>query len=224
MKKILLLICFYFLGNSIKAQDYTGMVHTDFDYVIISSNEHHFIFHTSFTLGSGPTCPPFTSAFSIVDNTLYVKGYYDIRGAWPQNGCERTDTVIYSNEIPANITHIITSTNLIKNIGSPPGYATVENVYTRDFDLGLLSNNQNVLYNNNIIMFPNPANSTVNINSNLEFNEIVVTNQLAQIVKKFKQYGSKKISIDSLQDGNYYLTLYLDNEKKGFAKFIKQSE
>lgn len=207
MKNIVLIICCLLLGNTIKAQDLTAVMHTDFDYAIISPSEHHFIFYTSFTFGYGGTCPPFTnSAFSIIDDTLYVKGYYDIRGAWPAAGCQRTDVVVYNNTIPANITHIITSTNVIKYSSAAPGYMTVENVYTRDFDLGALAVND--FNRKKISVYPNPTNGLIQIGDYKDVISCVnIYDNLGRNIQQFKNLKDNNLDLKDLDDGVYFMEI-----------------
>lgn len=226
MKKIILLICFFFLENSIKAQDVTSIVTgTTFNYQMISNTQHNFTFHTYFNLGYQSTCPSLINpTFSIVDNTLYVKGYYDVTGAWPTAFCNSFDTVTYNYQIPSNITHIITSTNVISPNNTPPyipSVVTYENVYTRDFDLSLLSTNYSSI--KNISIYPNPTKGDINISNDMNFDKISINNSLGQIMTIINKNQSGVYSLPNIQDGLYYVTFYnTNNEKIGVSKLIKQ--
>jgi len=63
------------------------------------------------------------------------------------------------------------------------------------------------------IIYPNPAKDHINI----EFNEgnqyeILVYNNLAQIVRREIMYGSsKKIDLNNLDNGTYYIKAYIKN-------------
>lgn len=223
-KKILkLVLLFLFFSSTIKAQNVTGTVlGTDFSYEQISNSEHHFTFHTYFSLGYGSTCPPFLNyQITIENDIMLVKGFYDIRGAWPFVGCDRTDTVIYNNIIPSNITHIITSTNVITYSSDSSGFTTVENVYTRDFDLNALSNN-NIKEEKNIEIYPNPTKNYINIKGNYEITKVEITNQIGQIIKSINIEDNILINIEELQNGIYYIIYYKkENQKFGISKFIK---
>lgn len=224
MKKIIILLCFFLLGNAIKAQNVTSIVlGTDFNYQVISSTEHHFTFHTSFSVGYAGTCPPFTEAtFTIVGTILYVKAYYDIRGVWPQAGCNRFNTVVYNNALPSNITHIITSTNVINYSSAPSGFTIVENVYTRDFDLSLLATS--TLNTQTISVYPNPTKGTITISNDVDFDTITITNSLGQIIATITKNQSGVYTLQDLQNGLYYITFYTaTNEKIGVSKLIKQN-
>jgi len=48
----------------------------------------------NFSIGSGPTCPSIDNySFNILNNTLIFDIYYNVQGAWPQNGCTQIDTL-----------------------------------------------------------------------------------------------------------------------------------
>jgi hypothetical protein len=224
MKKILLLLCFFFIGNTTKAQDVTGIVlGTDFTYQVISSTQHQFTFHTYFNMGSAGTCPPFTEAtFTIVGNVLYVKAYYDIRGAWPQVGCNRVDTAVYTNALPSNITHIIASTNVIQYGSGPSGIAVVENVYIRDWDLSVLATS--TFNTKTISVYPNPTKGTITISNEVDFDTIAITNSLGQMIATITKNQSGVYNLQDLQNGLYYITFYnATTEKMGVVKLIKQN-
>ena len=157
MKKKLLIICLFLtIGCSLNAQDLRGLVTgTNFNYQTISTSQHTFSFQTFFNFGYGPTCPQLINPeFIIENNTLYVKGYYDIRGAWPQVGCQSSTTLNYNNTIPSNVTQIIMSTNVIKYGTTVDESEIVTDVYTRTFALNLSISNHS---SNTISLYPNPT-------------------------------------------------------------------
>jgi hypothetical protein len=223
MKKIIITICFFLLGISIKAQDVTGIVlGTFFDYQIINNTQHNFIFHTYFSIGYGGTCPQLINPeFSIINDTLYVKGYYDIRGIWPDVGCDRIDTATYNYQIPSNITHIITTTNVIKYSSNPSGWEVIENVYTRDFDLSQLSTSN--FNTKTISIYPNPTIGDINIPNDISFDKISINNSLGQIITVINKNQSGVYNLQNIKDGLYYVTFYnANNEKIGVSKLIKK--
>lgn len=226
MKKIILLLCFFFIGSSIQAQDITATVTgTTFNYEMISNTQHNFTFHTYFNLGYQSTCPSLTNpTFSIVGDTLYVKGYYDITGAWPTSFCDSFDTVTYNYQLPSTITHIITSTNVIGPNNTPPyipSIVTYENVYTHDFDLTSLSTGSSSI--KNISIYPNPTKGDIYISNALNFEKMTITNSLGQVISIIHKNQSGNYSLPNIQEGLYYVTFYTsNNEKIGVFKLIKQ--
>ena len=227
MKKLVLISCFFLFVNLLKAQSVTGTVTgTTFDYQIISNTQHNFTFHTYFNLGYQSTCPSLINpTFSIVDDTLYVKGYYDVTGAWPAAFCESFDTVTYNYQIPSNITHIITSTNVISYNNTPPyipSILTYENVYTHDFDLSLLSSSNPTI--KTIAVYPNPTKGSFSISNNINFDKIEINNSLGQSITTINKNQSGVYSLQDIQNGLYYITFYNTNhEKIGVSKLIKQN-
>lgn len=220
MKRIVLLGCFFLYTTAVLAQGVTGTVTgTTFNYQMISSTQHNFTFHTYFNLGYQSTCPSLINpTFSIVDTTLYVKGYYSILGAWPSAFCESFDTVTYNYEIPPTITHIITSTNVIGYNNTPPyipSTMTYENVYTHDFDLTALSTNSSSVQS--ISIYPNPSSSIINLDyKELLVSKIQVVNSLGQFVKT-QLNNFEVIDIAEIPLGVYILKIDTDRgtlEKK----------
>ena len=227
MKKILLLLCFFLVGNSLKAQDITGIVlGSNFTCQKVNDNQYSFLFHTFFSMGSENICPPFVNyTFSIENDTLNVKAYYDIRGAWPQMGCDRYDTVIYNNSLPETINHIKVSTNVIGSNFIPPyipDYITYNNVYSQIFNVSSLSSAR--FDTNNLSVYPNPTKGYINISSELDFQKIALINSFGQTIKSFNknQFGNYKL--EDIPDGFYYLLYYdVDNKRIGQTKIIKSS-
>lgn len=226
MKKLVLIGCCFLFVDSLKAQDITSIVTgTTFNYQMTSNTQHNFTFHTYFNLGYQSTCPSLINpTFSIVDNTLYVKGYYDITGAWPTSFCDSFDTVPYNYQIPSNITHIITSTNVISPNNTPPyipSVVTYENVYTHDFDLSVLSTNYSSI--KNISIYPNPTKGNINISNDMNFDKISINNSLGQIITTINKNQSGVYNLQDIQNGLYYITFCnTNNEKIGVSKLIKQ--
>jgi hypothetical protein len=229
MKKIILIISFSLLGNLIVAQNITGTVlGTDFSCQKVSNNEYSFTFHTSFNVGFGQTCPPFTNhTITIVGNTLEVKGYYDTTGVWPQSGCDRYDTVIYNNTIPSGISYIEMSTNAIGYNNTPPyspATLTFENVYSQTFNVTSLSNSNFNNEDDNIVAYPNPTQGNITISNNFDFQKISIIDNLGQIVKNFEKSKSGNYDLKDIQDGLYYIVFYDINTKKiGETKILKSN-
>lgn len=226
MKQLLFLLCFLLLDTAGKAQDITGSVTgTTFDYQMVSATEHRFTFQTYFNFGYQATCPTLINpTFSIVDGTLYVKGYYDITGAWPASFCSSFDTVTYAYELPATVTHIITSTNVIGYNNTPPyvpSIVTYENVYTRTFDISLGTPDTGL---KSISVSPNPTKGDFSVSGAVAFDRLVLTTSLGQIVSEFAKNELGVYSLPLLENGLYYVTFYSStSEKVGVCKLINQN-
>lgn len=226
MKKLVLISCFFLSFITIKAQDITGLViNTNFNYQMINSSQYNFTFHTFFNFGYESTCPTLiNTTFSIVNDTLVVKGFYDITGAWPQVGCNSFDTVIYNNSIPSNIHFIEMSTNVISYNNTPPyipSIVTYENVYHQTFEISTLNNNS---FNDSVKykIYPNPTNGTFTISNNINYEKIIIYNNIGQNIKTINKISSGKYEIGELHSGIYYLLFFDENNIRiGETKLIK---
>ncbi len=226
MKNLVLIVSFFLIGHLSIAQ--TGIINTAFSFQQINANQYSFTFHTFFSFGAGPTCPPFINhTFTIVGNTLQVKAFYDTTGAWPQVGCDRYDTVFYNNSIPSNINFIEMSTNAIGYNNTPPYTPSTimyENIFVQTFNIASLSNISFNEESNKTIIFPNPAQEVFTVSSSLDFNKIVVINNLGQIVKKFDKNSSNNYEIKDVLNGIYYVIFYdFKNKKVGETKILKSN-
>jgi hypothetical protein len=224
MKNLILIVCFFLIGNTTKAQ--TGILDTDFSCQKISDNEYHFIFNTSFSIGSGSDCPPLVyHTITIENNILNVKAFYDTTGLWSQEGCNRSDTVIYNNTIPLNINLIELSTNAIGYNNIPPYIPSTlifENIYSQTFNVTSLSNNNFNRGANDIKVYPNPTQGNVSISTNINFYKVAIINNLGQIVESFKKNKSDNYDLQDIQDGLYYMVYYdVNNKKIGESKILK---
>ena len=224
MKKTILSLLLI-LGLSVTARSQsmiTNSVHTtQFNYLPISDNEHHFTFSTSFTFGSPGGCPQLTSEISISNDTLYVKGFYDTRGVWAAMGCGTSSTVIYNNSIPPTIHFIKMSTNIVTYDETPPyeDFEIIENVYSRIFDLslGVKTNTFRM-----VSITPNPTKSSITVSGDMVYDRITVTNNLGQEVAKFGKNENDRYDFEFLSDGLYYIEYFDNDAKVGVSKVCKQ--
>ncbi len=75
--------------------------------------------------------------------------------------------------------------------------------------------------NKEIKIYPNPANSYFSLKTDLKEIEVMIYNNLGQIVHS-EIWSEKKIEIDFLQDGYYFVQLRKDNSILSNLKLIKQ--
>jgi hypothetical protein len=73
-----------------------------------------------------------------------------------------------------------------------------------------------------ISIYPNPFISSLNINSKVRYDEIIITNLLGKTVKRFTT-EMNSIDLSDLQDGIYVIAIY-DNRKTILTKKIVKSE
>ncbi|HPU23779.1 MAG TPA: T9SS type A sorting domain-containing protein, partial [Candidatus Kapabacteria bacterium] len=66
---------------------------------------------------------------------------------------------------------------------------------------------------NRLKIYPNPANKYINIISEDEIYEVLITNSIGQLVANYNINGEKtfKIDIDSVNSGNYYILIKSKN-------------
>lgn len=225
MKNLIILISVFFFGNAIKAQSITSVITgTTFSYQQISVNEYHFTFQTTFSSG-GEACPHLVDhAFTIVDDTLYVKGYYNVTGASLFDPCMSTDTVIYNNSLPSNVIHIKMTTNAVGANFTPPYNPSIinyEDIYFHVFDINLSNTQFDNSYSH---IYPNPTQGLISVSNDINYEAIEVVNNLGQLVKRFDRNKSGNYDLNSITNGLYYLVYYnATNEKVGTTKLIKSN-
>lgn len=79
---------------------------------------------------------------------------------------------------------------------------------------------------NNFNIYPNPANSILNINWEKSSNQVVdviITNSIGQVVfEKTTNKALTSVNIESLNKGFYQLQIVEDNNNRSISKFVKQ--
>ena len=88
-----------------------------------------------------------------------------------------------------------------------------------------LAVNDNDIYNKNIILYPNPTTSTLNINSENIIERITIYNTIGQVVKIQNSKAIKVINLKELPVGVYFIKMNLyinDVYNEYFQKIIKQ--
>ncbi|MFM2229525.1 MAG: Secretion system C-terminal sorting domain [Bacteroidota bacterium] len=156
--KIRSLLLFLFMSFQLFAQGESyGMIYNSMYY---TASDNTFHFESYFAYGNGLITMTSTTQ-TVVGNTLYVRGYYNTCGFWPQTGGGDVHTVSYP--IPANVTTVIMSTNIIHcQSGSP---VTAEDVYTYSFNPTLSTigfDSEKPLW------FPNPVQELLHLNESAE--------------------------------------------------------
>ena len=223
-RPIVILLCLFICTNTIAQSINDIVIDTEFQYIPVSDSEHNFIFHTYFNIGSGETCPPVTdTSFTVSNDTLYVKTYYDIRGAWPQAGCDRIDTVTYYNEIPDGIHYATTTTNVIGyDENDPEQPYTYEDVYQHTFDLANLgiTDGQSQLF----LVFPNPVKDKLMIeNPDLKITSVKLRNASGKLVVNQNVYTKRiKINLKHLPKGVYFVTIEQNGKRLKTERVLKE--
>lgn len=161
MKKIILLLFLHFYTILSAQGEQWGLVSSVHS---INSTDGSFHFDSSFSIGTPSISPPFTYTTSIIDNTLFVKGYYNVCGIWPAMGSSSNDSVIYTDPLPSNITTITLSTNLITycETGTP---IIRENLMVTNFPVTLNNATHLLVFSK---WFPNPVKDQLHLNTSAE--------------------------------------------------------
>lgn len=210
--------------KTLNAQNYSGIVlSTHFDYQKINESEHKFIFITSFSLGSADNCPPVVNTeISLINDTLFVKNFYDIRGAWPFYFCEQTNEYFYNQFIPLQAKYIKMSTNIITyDEYDPNDIMIVYDVYYKIFDLSSTLAPPSKA-TEKISIYPNPVNNVILINSDKKLESYSIFNSIGQLIEERKIEDKNYINIGHLSAGLYCIVLQDRNQKRHHFKFIKK--
>lgn len=167
-----------------------------------------------FSFGYQSTCPQL-SYFETVSysDTLELKLFYDISGAWPQVSCERTDTI--TAVIPSNMTVLkgvaysindndttIESATQIQ-ICNPTGFTSInKDSYTK--------------------IFPNPFSSQLNFQlSDNEQTTVILYDFLGRQILQQRFRNSAIIITEQLASGIYIYELRHDKGSFKNGKIIK---
>jgi photosystem II stability/assembly factor-like uncharacterized protein len=97
------------------------------------------------------------------------------------------------------------------------GYATGYNGVILKLDLTLGIND--IINNNKIIIYPNPAKKFVFIETLEQIEKIILTNQIGQIINIEK--NKNILNVQNLKKGIYYITFINNNGEKIIKKLIK---
>jgi hypothetical protein len=73
---------------------------------------------------------------------------------------------------------------------------------------------------NNLKLYPNPVNNTLNINSDKKIKKIEICDALGQVIYKETE-PSSTINVQQLEAGLYYISIILEDNKKVIKKFTK---
>lgn len=209
-----LLVCY----KSTAQGEQWGIMGSEFAYTQNSVSSHDFSFTTYFSNGSPGNCFLFTYSISFSSDTMYVKGFYNVCGVWPHQGCVRNDVVTYNDIIPNTILYIVMSTNAITECetGAP---VIVENIFTSTYNRNL---NTTLFSKNAIQLYPNPANKivTISTNNNTVIDKIIVYNLLGKKVIE-STTNTNTITVENLAQGVYIIEAY-SGEQKMVSKLVRE--
>lgn len=82
---------------------------------------------------------------------------------------------------------------------------------------------ENINFSDEILIYPNPVNDFLTIDSKIKFSNISISNILGQTLMNVEvQNNVSKINFESLNDGLYFVTLMNDEEKLTTHRIIKK--
>jgi hypothetical protein len=116
--------------------------------------------------------------------------------------------------------------NLVQS--DAPNFSNPESIYTypcttiqnpRQMYCSTVTSNTEISINANISVFPNPTNSTLNIETDLEISKIEITNTQGNLVKTNHM---KNISMLELPSGMYFVKVIFNDNSLWIKKVIKE--
>jgi hypothetical protein len=94
----------------------------------------------------------------------------------------------------------------------------MDNLYFHDGTTAV----KNVYQNEAIKVFPSVASTVLNLNSDVEVNQVVISNLVGQTIRSLNINAMQKtIDVSALSAGNYFISIQLENGESVNRKFIK---
>lgn len=168
-----------------------------------------------FSFGYQSTCPQL-SYFERGSNsdTMELKLFYNVSGAWPQVECERTDTI--TSVIPSNMTVLKGIAYSINDIDT-----TIESTMQMPIcsPTGIESSDNYPFLN----LFPNPFSTQLNIQFAVnEATTIILYDFLGRYILQRLFTNSTIINTEQLLDGIYFYEIRNDKGILKTGKIVKQ--
>jgi hypothetical protein len=116
--------------------------------------------------------------------------------------------------------------NLIQS--DAPNFSNPESIYTypcttiqnpRQMYCGIVASNHEISTNKDISMFPNPANTVLNIETEKTISKIEIFNVQGELVKTA---NTKNVQIQELSGGIYFVKVIFNDNNVGIKKVIKE--
>ena len=168
-----------------------------------------------FSFGYQSTCPQLSYYETVSDSdTMELKLFYNVSGAWPQVECERIDTII--SVIPSNIA-------VLKGIAYSinENDTTIESIMQMPIcsPTGIESIDNYSFFN----LFPNPFSTQLNIQVANNFQTtIILYDFLGRYILQRLFTNSTTINTEQLLDGIYFYEIRNDKRILKTGKIVKQ--
>jgi hypothetical protein len=105
-----------------------------------------------------------------------------------------------------------------KFVGSGGKTVYIDNLYFHDGTTAV----KNVYQNEAIKVYPSAASTVLNLKSDVEVNQVVISNLVGQTIRSLNINAMQKtIDVSALSAGNYFISIQLENGESVNRKFIK---
>ena len=162
-----------------------------------------------FSFGFQSTCPQLANyeTFSNSD-TMELKLYYNVSGAWPQVGCEKLDTII---------SKILPNVSILKCVAYSVNNNDTAVESTTQMQICSLTGIEKINNDSFSLIFPNPFSNQLNIQyTGNEQTTISIYDFLGQqIIIRKKFTNTTVINLEQLAEGIYF---YEIRNEKGLIK------
>jgi hypothetical protein len=168
---------------------------------------------------------PNNTAFDALDYYAYYR-LFDAMCDYTFNGSMAGKDVALGNGSVNQISMPGGLHNLIQS--DAPNFSNPESIYTypcttiqnpRQMYCGIVASNHEISTNKDISMFPNPANTVLNIETEKTISKIEIFNVQGELVKTA---NTKNVQIQELSGGIYFVKVIFNDNNVGIKKVIKE--
>lgn len=146
-----------------------------------------------------------SDSYEIVGNTITVKICYWFNMTLPVLQFE--DNIMIPLELDGQYTVTVNAVN-------SSSQEVCDNFSTTDTETAVVTYLSTIDFEKakeNIKLFPNPTNGTIEFNTAIDVNTITVYDSMGRLVKEFKHLTTNKVNLEGLSDGMY--ALHLEGEQ-----------
>lgn len=131
----------------------------------------------NFCLGSGSTCPHISSyTYTISGNQICFDVFYNLNSVWPTFQCTSVDTIRL--EVPYGIYDLCLNSNTINGLDT--------NLVETGTKYGVMVSLTDLNLNQPIAISPNPTHGKVKVESDVDFDEVLITDIMGRQIRKQK--------------------------------------
>jgi len=169
----------------------------------------------SFSFGYQSTCPQLSNfVIGANSDTMELKLFYNISGAWPQVSCERIDTI--TSVILPNMT-------VLKGVAYSINYNDTIIESTTQIPICSLTGIESIDNGSYFKLFPNPFSTQINFQfTDILQAKIILYDFLGQQILQKTFTNSTTINTEQLANGVYFYELLNDKRIVRTGKVVKQ--